>query len=64
MDETRVIQKRLLFRELDTSTDSDIFDTANSYFQDGNIYWNNCTSVCTDFAATMTGAIHRIPKEK
>jgi hypothetical protein len=54
--ETCIIQQFLSCRELETTTtDSNIFDTVNCYFQDKNLYRSNCISVCINDAAAMTG---------
>jgi hypothetical protein len=50
---TQIIQQLLFCHEMET-TNSDSFDTVNSYFQDNNLYWNNCISICIDGATLMT----------
>lgn len=51
-----IIEQFLFCRELQTTTTGvDIFNAVHNYFEENNMVWLNCISICTDGAATMTG---------
>ncbi|XP_008185178.1 zinc finger BED domain-containing protein 5-like [Acyrthosiphon pisum] len=56
VNEEKIIEQFLLCRELQTTTTGvDIFNAVDNYFEENNMVWSNCISICTDGAAAMTG---------
>jgi hypothetical protein len=54
MDQIR--EEMLFCKTLETTTTGrDIFQLLDQYFQDKNLLWENCVSICTDGAPSMTG---------
>jgi hypothetical protein len=51
-----IIEQFLFCREL-TNTGREIFDCVNAYFEEHEIQWAYCISVCTDGAPALTGRI-------
>jgi hypothetical protein len=53
-----IIEQFLFYRELTiTTTGGEIFDCVNAYFEEHEIQWAHCISVCTDGAPALTGRI-------
>jgi len=51
-----IIEQFLFFRELQTTTtEVDILNAVNNYFDENKMLWSNCISICLDDAASMTG---------
>lgn len=56
VNEEKIIEQFLFCRELQTTTTGvDIFNAVDNYFEENNMVWSNCISICTDGAAAMTG---------
>jgi len=56
VNEEKIIEQFLFCRELQTTTTGvDIFNAVDNYFEENNMVWSNCISICTDDAAAMTG---------
>lgn len=56
VNENEIIEQFLFCRELQTTTTgTDIFKAVNNYFEENNMLWSNCISICSDGAAAMTG---------
>ncbi|XP_060873899.1 protein FAM200A-like [Metopolophium dirhodum] len=52
----KIIEQFLFCRELQTTTTGvDVFNAVDNYFEENNMVWSNCISICTDGAAAMTG---------
>jgi hypothetical protein len=57
-EENSDITEQFLFcRKLTTTTGCEIFYCINAYFEEHEIKWAHCVSVCTDSALALTGQI-------
>ncbi|XP_054719001.1 zinc finger BED domain-containing protein 5-like [Uloborus diversus] len=58
VDERRIKDRYLFCKELPQgATGDEVFHVTDGYLKSNGIQWQNCTSVCADGAAAMTGPI-------